>query len=87
MQYLEIDLFLKTQYERRNPVSWKKYKCVICKMPLKVEPFDFDIPDNEMSYRAFFIRFEHKFLRNVCSIEELKKSKHLLTLENYYEIY
>ena len=40
-----------------------------------------------MSYGDFFIRFEHKFLRNIYPVKQLKQSNHLLTIENYYEIY
>ena len=36
-QHLEIDAFMKIQYERKNPSSWINDKCVICKMPLKID--------------------------------------------------
>ena len=36
---------------------------------------------------TFFIRFEHKFLRNIYSDEEIKQSPQICTLEKYYETY
>ena len=35
-----------------------------------------------MSYSYFFIRFEHKFLRKIYSVKQLKQSYHLSTIEN-----
>ena len=37
-QYLEINAFVKMQYERKNLVNWRDDKCVLCKTPLRVEP-------------------------------------------------
>ena len=56
-------------------------------MPLRVEPTNFKTPDNEMTYGDFVICFEHKFIRNINTSEQIKESHHLETLENYYEIY
>ena len=33
---------------------------------------------------TFFIRFEHKFLRNIYSYNKLAQSEHICSLENYY---
>ena len=85
-QHLEIDAFVKMQYERKNYISWKNDKCVICKMPLKIHPLGPEIPDNKMSYGNLFIHFEHKFLRNIYSVKQLKQPNHFSMLENYYEI-
>lgn len=41
------------QYETNNPISWQKDKCVICQMPLKIEPTRFDMPDDETTYGDF----------------------------------
>ena len=41
----------------------------------------------EMSYTDFYIRFEHKFLRNIYTREKLASATHLITLENYYKIF
>ena len=56
-QYLEIDILVKKQYERKNPIDCNKDNCVICKMPLKTDPTAHQIPNDEMSYGDFFIRY------------------------------
>ena len=56
-------------------------------MPLRVEPTNFKTPDAEMTYGDLVICFEHKFIRNINTSEQIKESHHLETLENYYEIY
>ena len=86
-QYLEINAFVKMQYERNNSVNWKNDKSVLCKMPPTVEQTNVKTPDDEMTYGDFVIRFEHKFVRNIYTSEQIKESYHLETLENYYEIY
>ena len=48
---------------------------------------DPNVPANEMSYIDFYNRYEHKFLRNKCSKEELEMSKGLKSLESYYEVF
>ena len=83
-QYLEVNAFVKMQYERNNLVNWKNDKCILCKLPLRVEP---TMPDYEMTYGYFIICFEHKFIRNIYIISQIKESDHLETLGNYYEIY
>ena len=75
------------QYERNNPVNWRNDKCILYKMPLRAEPTNFKTPDDEMTYGDFVIRFEHKFIRNIYTSDQIKKSHHLETLEKYYEIY
>ena len=56
-------------------------------MPLKIDPTNHKTPNNEMTYGDFFIRFEHKFLRNIYSYGELAQSEHICFLENYYTTY
>ena len=56
-------------------------------MPLRVEPASFETPDDKMTFEDFIIRFEHRFIRNICTYEQIKDSHHLETLEKYYEIY
>ena len=65
------------EYEQKNSVNWKKDKCVICKMPLRVEPTSFETPDDEMTFGDFIIRFEHKFIRIFI---HMNKSKIRITL-------
>ena len=40
-----------------------------------------------MSFGDFVIRYEHKFLRNIHSDEQLQDSHPLKNLENYYKIF
>ena len=56
---------MKMVFVQKNPINWKNDKYVICKMPLKIEPTSFKMPDDEMSYGDLSIRFEHKFIRNI----------------------
>ena len=74
-------------YEQKNSINWEKDKCVICKMPLKIEPTSFEMPDDKMTYGDFVIRFEHKFIRNIYTSEQIKQSDYLKCLENYYKAY
>ena len=53
-QYLENDILIKNQYERKNPIDWKSDKCVICKMPLKIDSTNHKTPINGMIYGDFF---------------------------------
>ena len=73
------------QYERKNPVNWKSDECVICKMPLRVEPASFETPDDKMTFGDFIIPFEHRFIRNIYTYEQIKDLHHLETLEKYYD--
>ena len=86
-QNLETDILIKNQYERNNPIDWKNDKCVVCKMPLKIDPTNHETPNNAMTDGDFFIRFEHKFLRNIYSYNELAQSEHICSIENYYTLY
>ena len=79
-QYLEINASVKVQYERNNPVNWRDDKCVSYKIPLRVEPTIFKMPENEMTYGDFVIHFEHKFIRKIYMSDQIKESHHLETL-------
>ena len=82
-QHLETDLLRKNKYEKEHPINWDKDKCLICNFPLKTDPIGLDAPNNEMSYGDFFIRYEHKFLRNIYSKEPLASSSQIKTLKDY----
>ena len=86
-QHLESDLLEKNQYQRKHPIDWQTNKCVICKMLLKIDPLGYDVPNSEMSKGDFFIRYEHKFLRNIYSESEIAESPQICTLQNYYVAY
>ena len=56
-------------------------------MPLKIDPATHQTLNDEMSYGDFFIRYEHKFYRNIYSVEKLKKLMQINTLQSYYKPY
>ena len=56
-------------------------------MPLKIETTSFETSDDEMTYGDFVIRFQHKFIRNIYTIEQIKQLDDLNCLENYYKTY
>ena len=62
-QYLKIHTYTKMKYERNNLIDWRTDKYCICKMPLRVEPTNYEMADDEMTYRDFIICFEHKFIK------------------------
>ena len=66
---------------------WNKQKSVICKFRLKLNPTNYLTPDNEMTFGDFMIRYKHKFLRNIYTVEELQRSEHIQSLTNYYQIF
>ena len=75
------------QYRQNNPINYSTTKCVLCKMPLKIEPPNSKMPDPEMTYGDFIIRYEHKFLRNIYSIDQIKMSDDLKNIESYYIVF
>ena len=74
-QNLEINGLTKMIYEQNNPINWK------------IEPTNYETPDNEMTYGDFVIRFDHKFIRNIYRNEQIKQSVDLESLENCYKTY
>ena len=60
----------KVTYGTFNPIDWKKTKCVICNFPLIINAKGSNFPAYEISYTDFYMRYEHKFLRNIFSKEE-----------------
>ena len=71
-QFDKINPIKKLRYESENLINWKKDKCVICKFPIKLEPTNFQTPDDEMSFGDFVIRYELKFLRNIYTEKQIK---------------
>ena len=65
----------------------KKNKCVICKFPMKIEPTNYLTADCQMTFGDFIIRYEHKFLRNIYTAEQISQSDHIANLQNYYEVF
>ena len=86
-QFNKINPIKKLRYESKNPINWKEDKCVICTFPIKLKPTNFETPDNEMSFGDFVIRYEHKFLINICTEEQIKDSHHVKYFKSYYKIF
>ena len=87
IQNMEKDQKEKVTYEAFNPIEQQKTKCVICNFPRIINAKGSSVPANEMSYTDFYIRYEHKFLRNIYSKEELEMSKELKSLGSCYEVF
>ena len=47
---------------------------------------NFDTPSREMTTLDFVVRNEYQFLKNLFSEDEIARSKHLSSLENYYDV-
>ena len=67
---------------QKNLINWESNKCYICNFPMKINAKDPNVPNPEMSYTDYYIRYEHKFLRNIYSKEEFETLDQLKTLEN-----
>ena len=77
----KIDPFRNTRYENQHSINWGNDKCVINRFPIKLERTNYKTPDDQMSFGDFVIRFEHKFLRNIYTIEQIQDSDHLKNIE------
>ena len=86
-EFVELIPIKKFRYEKENPINWSVAKCVICKMPLKVEPTNYKTQDDEMTYGDFIICYEHKFLRNIYTNEQIQDCYQIKNLKSYYEIF
>ena len=54
---------------------------------MKLEPTNSQTLNSEMTYGDFVIRFEHIFLQNIFSEEQLCSAEQIKSLENYYEFF
>ena len=68
-------------------VYWKNDKCVICKFSLKVEPTDYQTPDDEMTFGDFKIRYEHKFLRKIYTKDQINYFSDIKDVQSYYQTF
>ena len=80
---LNIKPLNKLNYEQQNPLDWSEQKCVLCNFKLDIMPTSAQTADFEMTYGDFFIRQEHKFIRNIYSLQELNKCEEIKTLAVY----
>ena len=70
-QNLQLNALAKTSYEKLHPIDWSNQKCCLCNFKLDVAPTSFDTSNGKMTYGDFYIRYEHKFLRNIYSQHDL----------------
>ena len=82
---VSIPLLQKINYEQNNPIRWSSDKCCLCNFKLDIMPTKPTTPDNQITYGDFYIRVEHKFLRNIYTTDELNDCDQIKTLEAYYE--
>ena len=82
-QFDKTNPIKKLRYEAKSLINWEKYKCVICKFPMKLETTNSKTTDDELIFEDFVIRYEHKFLRNIYNEEQIKDSYHSKDLESY----
>ena len=80
----ELNIDVKNEYEKQNPIDWINGNCVICRFPLATNPTTSN-QNEKMSYGDFIIKKEHMFLRNIFSKEELMKSQPLCTFESFHK--
>ena len=85
--FTELRPITKLRFEAAKKINWQKDKCVICKFPMKLEPTNWQTPSSEMTYGDFVICFEHTFLGNIFSKEQLCSAEQIKTLEKYYEFF
>ena len=50
---------------------------------MRLEPTNSQTSNSAMTYGDFVIRFEHTFLRNIFSEEQLCSAEQIKTLQNY----
>ena len=86
--FKKLDQSQITKFEQENPIIWAdKPQCVICKMPLNSVFSSPAKSDLEMYYADYIVRYEYKFLKNLLTKAQLESSRHLKTLESYYEVF
>ena len=49
---------------------------------MELQLTNFKTPDDKMAFGDFLIRYEHTFLRNIYTDEQIKDSNHLKNLES-----
>ena len=79
----EVDIELKMQYQKENPIDWENGRCVLCTFPLEANLTNHQ--NENMSYGDFVVKKEHMFLRNIFSKEQLSKSLAISTFESFHK--
>ena len=86
-QFKKINPIKELTFKSQNQINWQKDKCIIFKFPLKLEPTNYKTSNDKMSLGDFVIWYQHKFLRNISSDEQLQDLHHLKNIENYYKTF
>ena len=61
-------------------------RCYLCEFPLETKVLNSpDKPTRDCSRLDFVIRKEYQFLKNVVTEKEVASSKHLCSVESYYD--
>ena len=82
----ELSFSEKKEYELKNPIDWENGRCEICTFPLNINPsLNVETNIEKMTYADFLIQKEHKFLRNVLSIEALSRSNAIANINSYHK--
>ena len=84
---MEVDLLKTFLYEKNNPIDWENGKFIICNFPLEINAKAIGAIAKEMSSLDFFIRKEHKFLRNILNESRLRDFAPLESLSSYYNAF
>ena len=82
---LELSNNVKRKYEIEDRIDWSQNRCCICTFPLEINPTLCDADLETISYADFIIFKEHKFLRNICSNEELAKTDNMKDVKTYHK--
>ena len=77
--FIVIDPITKMRFEAANKIDWQKERSVISKFPMKLEPTSSQMSDSTMTYGDFVIRFEHTFLQNIFSEQQLCSADQIKT--------
>ena len=72
-------------FKRLYPITTNT-ECVICNFPLSTDVKGLDFQEKEMSYLDFLIRKEYTFIKNIYDEDDLRHSKVLCSLENYWQM-
>ena len=71
---LELSNDVKRKFEIEHLINWSQDRCCLCPFSLEIKPTSYKANEETMSYSAFVIFKEHKFLKNIFSNDELAKT-------------
>ena len=84
-RFNELDELKRQKFIRKSPINWSNQKCLICDLKLAVSLCKgYRKSEKLATWYDFIVQKKHLFLRNIYSYDDLKKSKNVITLENFY---